>query len=187
MRHELLAQAAGAGRNHRIMSDPDPLNPHKMFLIRLAIQNAMAADQIAQRLKEAYVKYIILANAGGIVACLGIEGALVGSKANDAPPIPFSAVSWPMRLFLLGLICGGLVVTLERARAIDASEQQGREALRIMRDTGSIVPTVESTFSAIERKSLPHIILAINILGIISQVSFFIGSIWGLARISGAH
>jgi hypothetical protein len=169
------------------LSDPDPLNPHRMFLVRLAIQNAVAADKIAQRLKEAYVKYIVLANAGGIVACLGIEGALVGSKTVAAPPIPFSAVAWPMWLFLLGLICGGLVVTLERARAVDFSEQQGREALRIMRETGRIVPTVQSAFTPIERKGLPHVTLAINVLGIISQFSFAIGAVWGLARISSMH
>lgn len=169
------------------MSDSDPLNQRKLFLVRQAIQNALAADKIAQRMKETYVKYIVLANAGGIVACLGIEGALVGSKASTAPPIPFSAVAWPMRLFLLGLICGGLVVTLERARAIDFSEQQGREALRIIRDTGRIVPTVESAFSPIERKGLPHIARAIDVLAIIGQFSFGIGAIWGLVRISNMH
>ena len=121
------------------------------------------------------------------MACLGIEGALVGSKAITAPPISFSAVAWPMRLFLLGLICGGLVVTLERARAIDFSEQQGREALRIMRETGRIVPTVELAFSGIQRKGLPHVTRAIDILGVISQLSFVVGAIWGLVRISGAH
>ncbi len=164
------------------MNDPDPLNQHKLFLVRQAIQNALAADQIAQRLKETYVKYIILANAGGIVACLGIEGALVG-RSNGEPTIPFSAVAWPMRLFLLGLICGGLVVMLERARAIESSEQQGREALRIIRETGRIVPTVESAFSSIERKGLKHLVFATNVLGVIGQISFVVGAIWGLVRI----
>ena len=168
------------------MSDLDPLNQHKLFLVRQAIQNALAADKIAQRLKETYVKYIVLANAGGIAACLAIEGALVG-KGNSAPVIPFSAVAWPMRLFLLGLICGGLVVSLERARAIDFSEQQRREALRILRETGRVVPTVESTFSSIERKGLKHLRRAIDILGVIGQLSFFIGAIWGLARIASVH
>jgi hypothetical protein len=71
------------------VSNPDPLNQHKLFLIRQAFQNALAADAIAQRLKEAYVKYIILPNAGGIAACLGIKGALVG-KGSAAPFIPLS-------------------------------------------------------------------------------------------------
>lgn len=168
------------------VSDPDPLNEHKLFLIRQAIQNALAADTIAQRLKETYVKYIILANAGGIVACLGIEGALVG-KSSAAPIIPFSAIAWPMWLFLFGLICDGLVVSLERARAVDFSEQQGREALRLTRETGRIVPTVESVFSPIERKGLKHLTLAINILAVIGQFLFVIGAIWGLVRIASAH
>jgi hypothetical protein len=166
------------------MSDPDPLNPHKMFLIRHAIQAAMAADKVAQRLEETTVKYIVLANAGGIVACLGIEGALVGGKAGSAPSIPFSAVAGPMWFFLAGLMFGGLIVSLQRARAVATSEQQGRDALRILRETGRIVPSVESAFSPMERKGVPHITLAINVLGIISQFSFVIGAIWGLVRIS---
>jgi hypothetical protein len=120
------------------------------------------------------------------VACLGIEGALVG-KSSAAPIIPFSAVAWPMWLFLFGLICGGLVVSLERARAVDFSEQQGREALGLIRETGRIAPTVESAFSSIERKGLKHLTLAINVLGVIGQFSFFAGAVCGLARISSMH
>jgi len=168
------------------MSDSELLNQQRLFLIRQAIQNAISADKIAQQLKETYIKYIILANAGGIVACLGIEGALVG-KSSAAPIIPFSAVACSMWLFLWGLICGGLVVSLERARAVDFSEQQGREALRIIRETGRIVPAVESAFSPIERKGLKHLPIAINSLGLISQLFFFIGAIWGLVRISSMH
>jgi hypothetical protein len=169
------------------VSDPEPLHHQKQFMVRQAVQNALAADKIAERLKEAYVKYIILANAGGIVACLGIEGALVGGRGNAAASIPISAVAGPMWCFLAGVICGGLVVTLERARAIHQSEQHGRTALEILRDTGRIVPTVKSTFSAIERKGLPHLARAIDVLGVISQLSFIFGAIWGLIRISGAH
>ena len=85
----------------------------------------MAADTIAQRLEEAYVKYIVLANAGGIVACLGIEGALVGGKGNAAQSISFAAVAGPMWLFLIGLISGGLIVSLQRARAVDDLNGKG--------------------------------------------------------------
>lgn len=169
------------------MSDVDPLNQHKMFLIRQAIQSAVAADTIAQRLEEAYVKYIVLANAGGIVACLGIEGALVGGKGNAAQSISFAAVAGPMWLFLIGLISGGLIVSLQRARAVDDSERQGREALRVLRDAGRIVPTVESAFPAIARKGLKHLTLAINVLGIIGQFSFLAGAVWGLVKVSGMH
>jgi hypothetical protein len=157
-----------------------------MFLMRQAIQSAVAADTIAQRLEEAYVKYIVLANAGGIVACLGIEGALVGGKGNAAQ-ISFAAVAGPMWLFLIGLISGGLIVSLQRARAVDESERQGREALRILRDAGRIVPTVESAFPAIARKGLKHLTLAINVLGIIGQFSFLAGAVWGLVKVSGMH
>lgn len=177
---------AGSSEGAAGVSDSEPLNQHKLFLIRQAIQNAIAADKIAQQLKEAYIKYIILANAGGIVACLGIEGALVG-KSSAAPIIPFSAVACSMWLFLCGLICGGVIVSLERARAVDFSEQQGREALRLIRETGRIVPAVESAFSPIERKGLKHLTLAINVLGVISQLLFLAGAILGLIRISGMH
>jgi hypothetical protein len=169
------------------VTDVDPLNQHKMFLIRRAIKSAVAADTIAQRLEEAYVKYIVLANAGGIVACLGIEGALLGGKGNAAQSTAFAAVAGPMWLFLIGLISGGLIVSLQRARAVDDSERQGREALRILRDAGRIVPTVESAFSATERKALKQLTLAINVLGIVGQFSFLGGAVWGLVKVSGMH
>jgi hypothetical protein len=86
-----------------------------------------------------------------------------------------------------GLICGRLVVSLECARAVDLSEQQGREALRVIRESGRIVPTMELAFSSIERKSLKHLTRAINVLAVVSQFSFVVGAIWGLVRISGMH
>jgi hypothetical protein len=70
---------------------------------------------------------------------------------------------------------------------VDFSEQQGREALGLIRETGRIAPTVESAFSSIERKGLKHLTLAINVLGVIGQFSFFAGAVCGLARISSLH
>ena len=162
------------------------MDPKQAFIIRQAITEARAADATAQRLEESYVRLLVLANAGGLIACLGIADALAGSKGSPAA-LSFAALTGPMWFFLFGLIFGGIVVSLQRARAVRDSEQHGRRALQVLKDTGLIVPTPPSAFSRAELKGLPHLTTAINILGIASPGCFLVGAIWGLLRIGAVH
>ena len=164
----------------------EQLDPKQAFVIRQAIGEARTADATAQRLEESYVRLLVLANAGGLIACLGIADALAGGKA---PPgtLSFTALAGPMWFFLFGLICGGIIVSLQRARAVRDSEKHGRRALQVLKDMGLIVPTPPSTFYRAELKGLPHLTTAINVLGIASPACFLVGAIWGLLRIGAVH
>jgi hypothetical protein len=50
--------------------------------LRIAVELTKALDATAQRLEEAYVRYVMLANAAGIAACLEIADALVNRKST---------------------------------------------------------------------------------------------------------
>ena len=165
---------------------PEPLDPKQVFIVRQAIAEARAADATAQRLTESYVRLLVLANAGGMIACLGIADALAGGKGSPAA-LSFAALAGPMWLFFFGLISGGLTVSIQRASAVRDSEQHGRRALQALRDMGLIVPTPPSAFSRPELKALPHLTTAINVLGIASSACFFFGAIWGLRLIGAVH
>ncbi|MCA7118339.1 MAG: hypothetical protein LGL72_02775 [Acidibrevibacterium sp.] len=164
----------------------EQLNPKQAFLIRQAIAEARTADATAQRLEESYVRLLVLANAGGLIACLGIADALAGGKAS-AGALSFAALTVPMWFFLVGLVCGGIIVSLQRVRAVRDSEKHGRGALQVLKDMGLIVPTPPSAFSRAELKGLPHLTMAINVLGIASPACFLIGAIWGLVHIGAVH
>jgi hypothetical protein len=164
----------------------EQLDSKQAFIIRQAIAEARTADATAQRLEESYVRLLVLANAGGLVACLGIADALVGGKGPSAA-LSFSALVGPMWFFLFGLIFGGIVVSLQRARAVRDSEEHGRQALQVLKDMGLIVPTPSPAFSRVELKGLRHLTTAINVLGIASPACFFVGAIWGLLRIGIVH
>lgn len=161
-------------------------DPRQVFIIRHAIAEARAADATAQRLAESYVRLLILANAGGLLACFGIADALVGGKGSPGA-LSFAALTGPMWFFLFGLIFGSLTVSIMRARAVRDSEEHGRQALQVLKDTGVIVPTPPSAFSRVERKGLPHLNRAIDVLGIASPACFLVGAIWGLLRIGAVH
>lgn len=163
-----------------------PLDPKRVLVFRQAIAEARAADATAQRLEESCVRLLILANAGGMIACLGIADALAGGKGSPAT-LSFAALIGPMWFFFLGLIFGGLTVSLQRGRAVRDSEQHGRRALQVFKDMGLIVPTPPSPFSHPELKALPHLTKAINILAIFSLVCFLVGAVWGLLRIGAVH
>src|SRR5487761_560505 len=111
----------------------EQLDPKQVFAIRQAIAEARAAEATAQRLEESYVRLLVLANAGGLLACLGIADALVGGKGS-AKALSFAALTGPMWFFLGGLISGGLIVSLQTARAARDSEKHGREALQVLKD-----------------------------------------------------
>lgn len=164
----------------------EQLDPKQAFLIRQAIAEARTADATAQRLEESYVRLLVLANAGGLIACLGIADALAGGKASLGA-MPFAALTVPMWFFLVGLVCGGIIVSLQRARAVRDSEKHGRGALQVLRDMGLIVPTPPAAFSRVELKGAPHLTTAINILGIASAASFLVGAVWGLVRFGAVH
>lgn len=90
-----------------------------------------------------------------------------------------------MWFFFIGLISGALIVSLRRVQASHMAEKRAREALKIMKDGGHIIPSPPEVFSAIERKGLPVVNVAINAFGIASQLAFLIGAIWGLVEIAG--
>lgn len=164
----------------------EQLEPKQAFLIRQAIGEARVADATAQRLEESYVRLLVLANAGGLIACLGIADALASGKGSPGA-LSFTALTEPMWFFLSGLICGGIIVSLQRARAVRDSEKHGRGALQVLKDMGLIVPTPPSAFPRAGLRGLPHLTTAINVLGIASPGCFLIGAIWGLVRIGAAH
>ncbi|MGH6818385.1 MAG: hypothetical protein ACREC1_06390 [Methylovirgula sp.] len=91
------------------MNDSAKLDPRAANAIRQALIDAKASDARAQRLEETYVRYLVLANAGGILACLGVADALVTGKGKG---IVLLAVTGPMWIFLVGLIASGLIVSL---------------------------------------------------------------------------
>ncbi len=164
------------------MADPDPFDPRKKAAIQQALGDARAAEAIALRFEDSYIRYIVLANAGGLAACLSFANGLLGNKASSG--IALHSLIWPMWLFLAGLVCGALMVSLRRAQSTHMAEKRAREALKVMKDAGHIVPNPPQAFSAIERKGLPALNFAINALGIISQFTFLIGAAWGLIKIS---
>jgi hypothetical protein len=137
-------------------------------------------------LEESYVRLLVLAIAGGLLACLGIADALAGGKGSPAA-LSFAALTGPMWFFLFGLIFSGIIVSLQRARAARDSEGHGRRALQVLKDMGLIVPSPASAFSRVERRGLPHLTTAINVLGIASPACFLVGAIWGLLRIGAVH
>ena len=163
------------------MTAPEPLDARKVRAIQQALAEANEAQAVALRFEDAYIRYIVLANAGGLAACLSFANGLLGTKATSA--ITLHALLGPMWFFLVGLIFGAFIVTLRRAQSTDMAEKRARDALKIMQDAGHIVPNPPPVFSAIERKGLPALNLAINVCGVISQAAFVIGAIWGLVEI----
>ncbi|WP_158812557.1 hypothetical protein [Methylocapsa sp. S129] len=164
----------------------EQLDPKRAFIVRQAIADARAADAKAERLEESYVRLLVLGNAGGLIACFGIADALAGNK-ESAGTFSLAALTGPMWLFFIGLIFGGLIVSIQQKRAVRESEEHGQKALQAIKDIGLIVPRVPPTFSPIELKAVPHLTTAINILGILSQAFFFLGAVWGLFRIGAGH
>jgi hypothetical protein len=165
------------------MTDPEPLDLRKKATIQQALDDAKVSEAVALRFEDAYIRYIVLANAGGMTACLSFANGFLGEKASST--ITLHALIWPMWLFLAGLISGALVMTLRRAQATHMAEKQARNAIKIMQDAGHIVPNPPPVFSAIERKGLPALNLAINTLGVAGQLAFFAGAVWGLIKIGG--
>jgi hypothetical protein len=162
------------------MANPTPLKPEQIQAFEMLFEATKTEDANAQRLIEESVRYIILANAGGIAACLTLAGGLLKDKAAT---IPISDVTGPMWLFLIGMIVGGLVVSLLRAQAQDFAEKHAANATAIIRNTGRTVSETESAFSAIERKGLPHVTLGIKVLALVGQLTFVAGAAWGLIEI----
>lgn len=165
------------------MTASEPLDPRKVRAIQQALADANEAQAVALRFEGAYIRYIVLANAGGLTACLSFANGLLDHKA--ASTITLHTLIWPMWIFLVGLSSGAFIVTLRRAQSTHMAEKRARDAIKIMQDAGHIVPNPPPVFSAIERKGLPMLNLAINIFGVISQVAFVIGAIWGLLEVGG--
>lgn len=154
--------------------------------IRQALTEATGLAARAQKLEDTYIQYIMFANAGGIAACLGIADALAGKENLSASAI-FSGVKIPMWFFLIGLICSGLLLSLQRTQATSSAEQNALKAVNILKELGQIVPTSKPVYSRIERNALPHLNIAINFLGLVSQFCFAVGAVWGLLSMGSAR
>jgi hypothetical protein len=160
------------------MSNLEPADIRVMTALQQKIAEMKSADAVAQRLKESYIRYVVLANAGGLAAC----GTLIGGKG-----VALAGILGPVICFLVGLVAGGLIVSLMGKQATHRAEQLGQEVIKMLQDTGQMVATPKPVFSAIERKGLPIIEGTINVLGLVSQFAFVGGAAWGLALIGIAH
>jgi len=150
--------------------------------IAQALADARASNVRAVNLEDTYIRYVILANAGGIAACLGIADAIVGKQGRVLIPA-ISEIICPLWLFFFGLIAGGVMVSLRAAQATHQTEQNAERAKTLLASFGQNIPPHEGIFSKIEEKAIPYLNYAINAFGIISQFCFFIGGFWGILRI----
>lgn len=78
------------------------------------------------------MRLLVLANAGGLIACLGIAAALAAGKAS-AGALSFAALTTRMWFCLAGLICGGIIVSAQQACVGWDSEKHGRRPYRFSR------------------------------------------------------
>lgn len=164
------------------MTDPTPLTQAQIREIQRMLAEAISQQATSQRLTEQYVRYLVLGNGGGLLACLTFAGGLVKDRISTA--IPIQNVALPMWCFLIGLIFGVLIVSIQRAQAAHFAETNARGSIDTMKKAGAIIADPKPAFSKIEQRGLPHLTAAINICGLISQFAFFAGAIWGMIRIS---
>jgi hypothetical protein len=142
--------------------------------IRQALDDARAAYAVSRRLQETFIRYIVLANTGGIAACLGVANALVGAK------VPPSPVLWPMGLFVAGLVCGGGIVSIQSKLETRQAEQRAHDAIDLLKQAGHEVPPQAPVFSPLLMRGLKIANVSVNVLGILGQGFFVAGAIWGM-------
>ena len=66
------------------MTNPESLDRHQTGAAQQALADAKSAEAIALRLEDAYIRYIVLANTGGMAACLSLANGLLGEKTLPA-------------------------------------------------------------------------------------------------------
>lgn len=146
--------------------------------IRQALTDARAAEAEGSRLQEAYIRYIVLANAGGIAACLGAANAILAAKG------PISFVDHPLGCFLTGMISGGLLSSIRSKQAQKLADERARTAHSLIKRAGHQMPDPPPSFSKLEERGLAVANLAVVVLGLVGQFAFIAGAIWGLVLIS---
>jgi hypothetical protein len=135
-------------------------------------------------LEDAYIRYLTLANAGGVVGCLGIADALANKSAVATA---LSSVVGPIAAFFFGVVFCGLVVSLRGKQALHQAEEHARRANGILADIGHGVVLPRGAFGPLEAKALPHLNRMINALGLLGQLAFLVGGIWGLIAMRNLH
>ena len=156
------------------MSETDASKALPVDQIRQALEDARAADAASRRMQDTYIRYIAFANAGGIAACLGVANALVGAK------VPPSPVLGPMSLFLLGLVCGGAIVSIQSKMEKERAERCAHDAIAMLKQAGHEVPPQAPVFSPLLMRGLKIANLSVNVSGILGQGFFLAGAIWGM-------
>lgn len=163
------------------MSDDLKASSGVLRTIQQKLADMKVADAMAQRHQETYIRYVVLANAGGIAACLSASGKMGGEKVGT---LSSASLIGPLALYLVGVVTGAVIFSLLSKQATLQIEELSQEVTELLRGPGRIVPTPPKIFSNIERKGARNSDYGINVLGLVSQISFVIGSIWGLALIS---
>ena len=153
--------------------------------VQQMIADIRASDQTSQRFKEMYIRFLVLANAGGIAACLSMAGSIAGKGQSEA--IALKAAVGPLAIFLIGVMSAGLIVSLMYKAALHETEQRAMKLAGFLQEAGLIVATPKTVFMPIELKGVLIVDRAIMILGVVSPIAFVIGSIWGLMLIAYAH
>lgn len=165
---------------------PPRVNDPRMSEIAQELARASALHSRGLALEDAYIRYVILANAGGVVACLGIADALAGKSAIGIAPA-LSDVVGPIAVFLSGVIFSGLLVSLRAVQALHEAEEHARRANSIREELGHGVVLPRGAFGSFGAKILPHLNLAINAFGLWGQFAFAVGSILGINALWNLH
>lgn len=167
------------------MTASDTQDPRTTAKVQQMIADFRSSDAASQRFKEMYIRFLVLANAGGIAACLSIAGSIAGKGASQT--ISLAAAVGPLSMFLLGVISAGLIVSLMYKSALFNADQHAQKLAGLLQEAGLIVAKPKSVFMPIELKGVlivDHVIMG---LSVVSPMAFVTGSIWGLILIAHAH
>lgn len=171
------------GDEVRVQFDPNELRVRAFAQI---LSDAQKLQSRALSLEDTYIRYVTLANSGGILACLGIANALAGKEGSSVSPA-LSSIVGPIAVFFFGLICCGIVTSLRGKLALHDAETQARRANEVLIEFGKGLALPKGAFSPLEMKALPILNLAINLFGIGAQMAFIVGGIWGLIHLRQLH
>lgn len=161
-------------------------NDPRINIVAQALSDARSLQSRATDLEDTYIRYVLFANSGGILACLGIANSLAG-KEHRALSLPLANVAGPIAIFFVGLIFCGLITSLRGKLALHDAEEAASHANSIMFDLGHGVTLPKGAFSPIEKRGIPYLNRAINILGIFAQLAFLVGGVWGIVSLAQLH
>lgn len=161
-------------------------NDNHASSVAQAFSDLPALRSRALSLEDTYIRYVTLANSGGILACLGIANALAGKEGSSISPA-LSNVVGPITVFFAGLICCGILTSLRGKLAWDQFDKEIRRANAILVDHGYDEAISIEEYPTVMAKGVPHLNVAINILGIGAQLAFIVGGVWGLCHLRQLH